>query len=278
MLEPQPWLSERRAQVKLIAASEHDLRQRGLDAATPFARVDASQVLQAWSRTLELSLFFASLQEAVNRLGLATAVDVVREFERVDSLLRILSRLDVERVLKENHDALVPLASVQVPADGPASVDIGLIVRAVQSLLLHCPIAALERAGHEHGLADVGHRCRLAYDGLVAFTHRNSAPGREALVTAGTAYAEARLSIDEVAALLGLSVSDAVAALEAHGFRRAVDGLRLADDARTERLRVIRAERQSRAGLPGADPGLVARDVVASQRIEDIDARPWLRT
>jgi len=155
---------------------------------------------------------------------------------------------------------LAPLTRLQPSADAPASVDMGLVVRAVQSLLLHCPISALERAGHDHVLAELGHRCRIAFDSLTAFVARNSSPQRPALVAAATAYAEGRLSVDDVAMLLGLAVPDAVALLEEQGFRRSPDDLRLDDESRQQRLLLIRRERTARQGVPEASPGGGTRD------------------
>jgi hypothetical protein len=106
----------------------------------------------------------------------------------------------------------------------------------------------------------------------------NSHPMPSAVGAAGHAYAEGRLSIDEVAAVLAMGVPDAVALLEQQGFRRTVDGLRLTADKRAQRLRTIREDRIARAGATSARADWVAREVIASQRIEDIDARPWLRS
>ncbi len=116
----------------------------------------------------------------------------------------------------------------------------------------------------------------MAFDGLTAFVRRHHEPARGAITADGHAYAEGRVSVDEVAAMLGLTVPDAVAQLEAHGFRRSVEALRLTDAERAERLAAIRAERIARGGVPRSSPDLVNRDVIASQRIEGIDARPWL--
>ncbi len=272
------WMYERAGQVKVIAESELELRRRGFDESTRVALTQAQEGLTQWARSLELSLLLASAQEAVTRLGLPTNADVVRESDRVDALVRTLSRLDPLRVIEENAGVLAPLLRLPIPAEGPACADLGLVVRAVQSLLLHCPITALERAGNDHALPDLAHRCRLAFDGLRAFVARNSHPQADAMLAAGRAYAEGRLSIDEVAAVLGVVVSDAVALLQEQGFHRSVEDLRLSEEGLREKLRAIREERRARDGEPNARPELVARDVIASQRIEDIDARPWLRT
>lgn len=93
----------------------------------------------------------------------------------------------------------------------------------------------------------------------------------------GRAYAEGRLSVNEVAALLERSVPDAVALLEKQGYRRTVDKLRLTQEEEARMLEKIRAERIARGGKPHVEKDLVQRDVIASQRIEGIDARPWVR-
>jgi hypothetical protein len=92
----------------------------------------------------------------------------------------------------------------------------------------------------------------------------------------GSAYAAGRLSIDEVAAALHLSITDAVATLEAQGFRRPADVVRLTDAERVERLSRIRNDRLARGGAARLDRCLVEREVAASQRLAGIDARAWL--
>jgi hypothetical protein len=272
------WFGEHRAQARAIAESELELRRLGFDAPDQIAQSQAQGALSQWARALELTLVCSAIQEAVALLGLRTVAEVIRQHDRVDAFVRILSRLDPLRVFEDNRAVLEPLRHLQPHADGPASPDMDLVVQAARSLLEHCPMAALERAGHDHSLAELAHRCRVAYDGLVALVARNSQPGAEALRTAGQAYAEGRLSIDEVASVLALPVPDAIALLEEQGYRRSIEGLRLTDEARQLRLAAIRAERRARGGMPVVRPDLVRREVIASQRIEDVDARPWLKT
>jgi hypothetical protein len=277
-MQTQAWFGEHRAQAMAIVNSELELRKAGFDEPDRIAQAQAEQALGQWARALELSLLCGAIQEAVALIGLTTVAQVIREHDRIDALVRTLSRLDPDRVLHENRDLLEPLRRIQPPADGPASVDMALVVRASQSLLEHCPIVGLEGMGHDRGLAETAYRCRIAYDGLVALVARNSQPRSAALLAAGHAYAEGRLSIDEVAAVLELPIPDAVAQLEEHGYRRSVEGLRLSEEAKQQRLAAIREERRARNGVPGAVPDLVRREVIASQRIEDVDARPWLKT
>lgn len=104
--------------------------------------------------------------------------------------------------------------------------------------------------------------------------HRPGAP--ETLTAAGTAYAAGGLSVDEVAATLALSIPDAVALLQKRGYCRSVACLRLTSEERQGRLALIRRERCARGGAAVARPDLVRREVIASQRLADVDARPWL--
>ena len=90
----------------------------------------------------------------------------------------------------------------------------------------------------------------------------------------GRAYAEGRLSLREVAAILAVEPSDAIALLEEHGFCRAVDVIRLAPEEQKAKLAKLREHRLSSSE---ADTSLVQRDVIASQRIEGVEARPWFR-
>ncbi|HEY2510253.1 MAG TPA: hypothetical protein VGI39_05335 [Polyangiaceae bacterium] len=77
---------------------------------------------------------------------------------------------------------------------------------------------------------------------------------------------------------MGLREEDAVAFLEDHGHARPLEALRLTDEERARRYAAMRADRLARCGARPDDAGrLVMRNVVASQRIEGVDARSWLR-
>jgi hypothetical protein len=186
----------------------------------------------------------------------------------------MLSRLDPLAVFQENKNLFVP--PIAPPPDAPIVRDIAVVLRTCQSVLLHCPIGALEAAGQRYGLQVAANRCRVAFDALTAFVARNAYPQQSAIFAAGSAYADGRLSIDEVASMLAMTVPDAVALLEQLGFCRTPERLGLSPEQRAARLRAIRQDREAHGGAPRNDPGLVARDVIASQRIEDVDARPWL--
>jgi hypothetical protein len=78
---------------------------------------------------------------------------------------------------------------------------------------------------------------------------------------------------EEILRALGLEAMDLMAVLDAQGAGRTAEQMRLTDARRAELLARVRAERLARGGKANLRPDLVARDVVASQRIEDVDAR-----
>lgn len=231
--------------------------------------------LHEWTNVLELTLVIASAHEAIMRLGYRKAAEVMANIEKIDAIVETLCRLRPHDVIQANLDALAPHARLPMHADAPATSDTEEVIRTVKSLLLHVPDDELIPSGRAVR-PELAHRCQLALDGLRAFVARHQHPDRTRFAFAGHAYADGRLSIDEVAGLLGAEVPDAVAHLEEQGFRRSSEGLRLEPEVRKARLLKIRADRLTRGGAPVLDPDLVRRDVIASQRIEDVDARTWL--
>ncbi len=93
---------------------------------------------------------------------------------------------------------------------------------------------------------------------------------------AGEAYERGELSVAELARSWSLDVPDTIARLEELKIVRPLDVLRLTESDRRQRLARLRADRLARRGEPAFDPEAVRRDVIASQRIEGIDARSHL--
>ena len=260
-------LYETNTQLEVLATQEQSLRVR--------LRTASETLLEDWARTLELSLVFVTAHEAMVSLGVMTCADAARRLDEINRLVETLAHLDPTKVFEENAAALAPFRWLPIAATTPATGDTADVVRAVQSLVLHVPDQRLEAA--RSAAPELAHRCRLTLDGLRGFLARHTHPARDVMAVAGQAYAESRLSVDEVAALLILPVHDAVALLEEHGFRRSVEALRLDPAARKARIAELAKEHRLRSGAPIVDPAWVEREVIASQRIEDIDARPWLR-
>ncbi|MCC7131770.1 MAG: hypothetical protein IT352_03945 [Gemmatimonadales bacterium] len=158
----------------------------------------------------------------------------------------------------------------------PTSMTKARLLRDAKSILESCPIEGLEHLAAMTREDVLGHRCRRAFDDLRSFVRRNDPRFSERLGLVGRKYAEGVLSIEDVGLILRLSTADAVAALELHGFQRRIEVIRLSHDERTARFGRMRADRLARNGEPIFDPSFVDRDVVASERIEGVDARPWM--
>ncbi len=76
--------------------------------------------------------------------------------------------------------------------------------------------------------------------------------------------------------MMGVPTEDAVVWLETNGFSRPLEVIRLPADERRERLAAITVRRTAGAVSSQDDEDGIRREVLASQRIEDVDARPWL--
>jgi hypothetical protein len=116
----------------------------------------------------------------------------------------------------------------------------------------------------------------VAFDALTAFVFRNSQRGQDAVRILGRAYAAGTISVSEIGRLLSVQPADVVAALERYGFQRPIDTILLRPEDREEVLGRIRHDRLQRGGIVQYSAALVRRDVVASERIEGVDARRWL--
>jgi hypothetical protein len=124
----------------------------------------------------------------------------------------------------------------------------------------------------------------IARDGRVVVARRTGAhdqlakPPEEIPESLGRAYVEGRLSLEEVSSSLGLPLHDTVALIERSGFHRPLERIRLSEDKRQQLLARIAEQVGSQQAQVWHQPpdSLLDREVVASQRIENVDARPWI--
>lgn len=93
----------------------------------------------------------------------------------------------------------------------------------------------------------------------------------------GELYATGAISITEAAKMLCRHPSDALAELEERGYRRSPEALALSAEDEAALFRRIRADRERRGGAPAFSAERVAREAIASERLEGVDARRWLR-
>ena len=92
----------------------------------------------------------------------------------------------------------------------------------------------------------------------------------------GEQYQRGNIRIHDAARLLGMSTSDATFELEQDGFSRAPEQITLTE-AEREAVYLRLRQRRLHGVEPAADPDRVKRDVIASERIEGVDARAWIR-
>ena len=138
------------------------------------------------------------------------------------------------------------------------------------------PVEQVQDHAVRVGRPDVSHRLRVAYDALAAFVYRHDPRHQRQVRAVGEGYRQGRFSIDEAAAFLEMDQPDTLALLESAGYAQPLGEIRLSDEQRAEALRRIRADRKARGGRQESG-GHVARSVIASERLEGVDARPWIR-
>ncbi|MBN1204087.1 MAG: hypothetical protein JXB05_04075 [Myxococcaceae bacterium] len=236
------------------------------------------QELSSSANFLELCLISAGLTEATRHIGTSTLSEYKMQGHRLLDECARITGLDPRPVLLRNHRMLQgELRGRGVEALPPAEDVLSRMVQVARSVVAACPIRILERWGHELDAAVLSHRCRKAYDGLVAFARRYVPELNDQIQTVGRAYSEGRLSLDDVSRILQMSPHEAVALLEQCSFCRSFDAISIDPSRRKDRLRAIAAELQTSSkdwNPPSED--LLNRDVIASQRIEGVDAHPWL--
>lgn len=102
-------------------------------------------------------------------------------------------------------------------------------------------------------------------------------PRNSRLRTLWREYARGHLTMSEIATLLGRDVVDVLQAFEDLGYSRTVDQIRLTESERARIVNTIATDRLARGGAPAYRRVEVARDAIASERIEGMDARRWIR-
>jgi hypothetical protein len=224
------------------------------------------------AQLLELVLVGAFLFESLATRGCSLAGLTPAISSEVREQTLAMYGLDPGEVLEAARKHLT-IDATSAPSFEPS---LEALVRAMNSILATCPIERLEQIAAAHHIEALGHRCRVAYDGIKAFVLRNGSSEKDQIVVLGHAYVRGSLSIDDVATLLKIHPVDAVALLERHGFNRRLEQIALDDSRRAQILSRMREDRLTRAGEPDWTNESIARDVVASERLEGVDARRWI--
>ncbi len=267
-----------RASLAALARHEQEIRYGFLRVrASSWAIPDPREFTERAARILEVNLAIAGLVEAATDLGVRTSGEAFEQAPRIAELAAAIVGLNPLEVVAKNRD-LLPETPGARPEDAAATFDGALepTVRTIAGLVACFDIDLLVLHAQQFALDSPGHRARQTFEALEAFVFRNSPGSDRRARLLGLAYAQGRLGLEEVSELMGRSRSDAIAYLEQHGFCRAPSAIALDDRQRADILRALREDRLARGGKPQVDERLVTRDVIASQRIEGIDARPWL--
>jgi hypothetical protein len=240
---------------------------------TDFKLIKPNDLLVRSAVFLELFLVGACLHEALLDHQLTPHVANRQALRRALRAVQEISGLDAIQVFREAQRHFHP----ELPDVPPGRLQMEAVVRAMKSLLAACPIDALEHLASELGLEVEGHRCRVAYDGIQAFVLRSDPQEQQRIRILGRQYANGSITLQQISQLLSLHPVDAIALLESRGFSRPIDVVRLSDADRQLQLDALRkarfAHRDTRAPI---SVERVARDVIASERIESVDARRWI--
>ena len=263
-------------QFREVVRAEAGLREAYLS----FSSEETVQVIDSVSKTdllqrsaafLELYLVDACL---VERLNNSTArEDAPPSVSELFEYVRTVTKLDPRAVISDGFRVL----GLTNPSAPSPRITMDGVVRVVRSTLASCPIEYLVRAAAKLDLEPIGHRCRTAFDGLQAFLVRSDPSRVEAVRVLGEAYMAGAASIPQVARILNCTETDAVALVESYGYARPLDRTKLPESERSDILETLRQERVRRVEKwPLLDEGFTSRNVIASERIEGIDARRWI--
>ncbi len=181
-------------------------------------------------------------------------------------LVQTLCGFDLKPVLAELNPPLL--------RSSPIAIDADRLVESARFIIESCPIGRLRLLARNEGLHALEHELQTAHARAKAGLIRLTGCESPRLALSGRLYSEGHLTAQGVAALLDVPVQDALALLETHGYSRSVEAIRLSDEDRVASLARLREVRvRGRARDAAAETEFIARQVIASNRIEGIDSR-----
>ena len=256
-------------------------RGRYIALAEQAARAAASDleplvVLERCTAWLELFLLSALTSEYIHRYDIRSMEQLAARAADLDEHV-LASFPDVKAATKRICDIIGELPdSADVFSDG-FLIDWSQVVRSFDAIIAECPIEHIEELGRRIDQPHLAYRARSSYDALRAFVRRHDPDRAEAMRIVGEQYRRGHIRLRDAARLLGMSTSDTVFELEENGFCRAATAITLTEADREVVYQRLRTRRLHREDPPTVDDELVERDVVASERIEGVDARAWIR-
>jgi hypothetical protein len=234
-----------------------------------------TNLLRRGTQLLELFVVVTATAEAVDELGIRTFGDVRRCAGEIQGRVASVTGIDVPAALRLGRELGLP--DSEVPADDdPVSVRISRLVRFVGAVTASCPTYFFDHLASVLTQPELGYRFGVACEALRSFLRRHDPHQRDIVLEVGRLYQRGVIELKEASKLLAESPTDTIAILEEQGFGRTVAKIRLTTDERRRGLAQIREDRIHRSGAPSYSREIVRRSTIASERIEGVDARPWL--
>lgn len=234
----------------------------------PSEEIDATHVLRVSALFLEMVLVVACGMEFLEDQGSQDSG------ETLAARIKTQCDLDLSQVFQEALSEF-PLTG-ELPAGAPLP-PMHTFIRSVKSIVAACPIEALEELGELQGLPTFGFRCRKAFEALNSFMFRQDPQIQKRAKLVGQIYAKGEISLEDVSLLIDLHAVDAIWWLEQSGYSRSIQAIQLSESEREQRFLQMDQDRLKRQGEPEFSEDSLLRDVISSERIEGIDARPWFR-
>lgn len=226
------------------------------------------------SRLLHTSALFLEVV-----LVAACGIEFLTDADPQDPKESLASRIKTQCDLDLNHVFQEALAEYPVLKNPPAQFalpSMDVFLRSVRSIIAACPIEALVELGSHQDSQELGFRCHRAFEALHAFIFRQDPQIQKRAKLVGQIYAKGEITLAEVSLLLDLHPTDAIWWLEQSGYSRAKKAIQLSENEREQIFSRMRVERLERQGIPVFSEDYLLRDVISSERIEGVDARPWV--
>jgi hypothetical protein len=234
---------------------------------------EARQIVRGATALIEILYVSAVCIESAHRCGVTTLRQMTTCGGEIFRMVHSLTSLPTMNVVQENAKLIQQMEQISKPQPEDLIPELSGVVSSACAMERTFPEKELTELATRFGIHEYGARITFALDGIRRLITRNDPLVDQRMRTLGPEYVAGELTLDQVAGVLGLNIPDTVARLEDCGFARPVEHVALTEHARDElyaELRKMRAQ-----GVPSG-ARRVMRDVIATQRIEGIDARVWI--
>ena len=227
-------------------------------------RADLRAALEQLARALRTDLSILAFVEALHALSVSSLSAAKSLSAKITERAHLIAGFDVRPFLSSVGAA----STLPVPASDDLQLDRlrEVFSRHVLASLAAFPAEEVKALTTQLDDAEMAHRIFQDAQKLAAIARRADDVWAHRLNDAGALFLEGRIEVADVARLWGRAPQEVAADFERLGFVRQVETIELDDVERRRRLAQV--TRSS-----GASRERIARDVVASQRIEGIDAR-----